>query len=78
MDIIMPVLNGLDCARLIRKEEKEQHRARVPIIALSGNAQECDKSSALEAGMDDYLTKPHTRLELYSKLLCHVAPVTLD
>jgi CheY-like chemotaxis protein len=69
MDIIMPVMNGLECARRIRQAELARGtKRRVPIIALSGNAQEVDRIVASEAGMDGYLTKPHTGAELLHKL----------
>ena len=57
MDIMMPRMNGLDAARTIR-EMKRRDARRVPIIAMSANAFAEDKSKALKAGMDEYLTKP--------------------
>ena len=57
MDIMMPRMNGLDAARTIR-EMKRRDAKRVPIIAMSANAFAEDKSKALKAGMDEYLTKP--------------------
>ena len=57
MDIMMPKMNGLNAARTIR-EMKRRDAKRVPIIAMSANAFAEDKSKALKAGMDDYLTKP--------------------
>ena len=57
MDIQMPVMNGYDATRAIRKLEKsgEQH---VPIIAASANAFDEDVKNSLEAGMDEHLAKP--------------------
>ena len=57
MDVMMPRMNGLDAARTIR-EMKRRDARRVPIIAMSANAFAEDKSKALKAGMDEYLTKP--------------------
>lgn len=60
MDIQMPVMDGLEATRQIRKIEKERHidQERVKIIALTANSQQQDKENCLAAGMDDYINKP--------------------
>eukprot|EP01114_Cavostelium_apophysatum_P006610 TRINITY_DN17_c0_g1_i5.p1 TRINITY_DN17_c0_g1~~TRINITY_DN17_c0_g1_i5.p1 ORF type:complete len:729 (+),score=167.56 TRINITY_DN17_c0_g1_i5:1574-3760(+) len=65
MDIEMPLMNGLEATRKIREIETKQKRSRVPIIGLSGNARPVQIAQAKEAGMDDYLTKPFHRDDIY-------------
>ncbi len=59
MDIQMPVMDGLEATRQIRKLESESRgKERVKIIALTANSQQQDKENCLAAGMDDYINKP--------------------
>lgn len=57
MDIQMPVLDGISATKEIRTFEKEKG-VRTPIIALTAYARCDDKDRFIEAGMDDYLSKP--------------------
>jgi PAS domain S-box-containing protein len=59
MDIIMPNKDGLTATREIRAIEKEQELPRIPIFAVSANAQEQDVKIGLAAGIDFYFTKPY-------------------
>ena len=57
MDIMMPVMNGLEAARCIRASEIEDAQS-IPIIALSANAFDDDIAQSLAAGMNMHLAKP--------------------
>jgi len=61
MDVEMPVLNGLEATRCIRRKEADRSLSRVPILALTANVQRADIDACLEAGMDGYLSKPFDR-----------------
>lgn len=71
MDIQMPKLNGLDAARRIRASSNAR-RATVPIIAMTANAFEEDKTKSLEAGMNAHLTKPVTASNLIETIALFV------
>jgi signal transduction histidine kinase/CheY-like chemotaxis protein len=58
MDVEMPDLDGIETARRLRAWESERRLPRIPILALTANAQRGDEADCTEAGMDDYLTKP--------------------
>jgi signal transduction histidine kinase/ligand-binding sensor domain-containing protein/CheY-like chemotaxis protein len=63
MDIQMPVMDGLTATKKIREIES-QNGAHIPIIALTANAFKEDKAKCLQAGMDDFLSKPFKPIDL--------------
>jgi CheY-like chemotaxis protein len=58
MDIQMPCMDGLECARRMRAQQREGKLAPFPILALTAHALDADVSASMEAGMDEHLTKP--------------------
>lgn len=65
MDVQMPEMDGIEATHEIRKREKETG-SHIPIIALTANAFVEDRRRCLEAGMDEYTTKPIKIKELFS------------
>ncbi|NNU34070.1 response regulator [Mucilaginibacter sp. S1162] len=67
MDLQMPVMNGFDAAREIRKMPNPQKSA-IPIIALTASALFDIREQVQESGMDDYVSKPFKPNELFEKI----------
>ncbi|WP_348944032.1 response regulator [Chitinibacter sp. FCG-7] len=65
MDMQMPVMDGLTAARLIRTQSRFD---TMPIIALTANAMQADRDACLQAGMNDFLSKPLNQQALEEKL----------
>ncbi len=64
MDLQMPELDGLSATRLLRKKGF----ADIPIIAMTANAMEGDRESCINAGMNDYISKPIKRELVFEKI----------
>ena len=62
LDIMMPRLNGLEVCRILRRE------MHVPIVILSARGDERDRAAGVEAGADDYVTKPFSMGELIARI----------
>jgi PAS domain S-box-containing protein len=68
MDCHMPEMDGFEATRNIREIQKQSNLKRIPIIALTANAMQQDRDECLNAGMDDHLSKPYTRLQMRAML----------
>jgi DNA-binding response OmpR family regulator len=65
LDLNLPVLGGLEVCRLLRQRSAT---ARVPIIMLTARTSESDRVVGLDAGADDYVTKPFSLRELAARV----------
>ncbi|HEY4743935.1 MAG TPA: response regulator, partial [Desulfuromonadaceae bacterium] len=71
MDMQMPVMDGVEATRLIRRQ---QRFSGLPIIAMTANAMTIDREKCLEAGMNDHLAKPIEPEQLFEVLLRWIKP----
>jgi two-component system, cell cycle response regulator DivK len=65
MDLGLPVVDGWECVRRLRAQRET---ARVPVIALTAHAMIGDRERALEAGCDEFDTKPIDFVALLAKM----------
>jgi PAS domain S-box-containing protein len=77
MDIVMPGIDGLETTRRIRHYEKEQQLPSVFIVAVSGNALESQVQEALQAGINNYITKPYKKEEIFKMISGWRPPVAV-
>ena len=68
MDMQMPEIDGIEATKIIRDATSGIENPNIPIIALTANATAEDKQKCLDAGMNDFITKPIIRKELFSKI----------
>jgi len=72
MDIQMPILNGIEATRIIRSGKNKKIDHTVPIIAVTANAMSQDRQLCMNAGMNDYLSKPFKPEDLQAILEKHL------
>jgi signal transduction histidine kinase/CheY-like chemotaxis protein len=75
MDCQMPIMDGYDATRQIRSRELG---TRIPIVALTANALKGDEQKCIDAGMDDYVTKPVERSVLAACVAKHLSSSQLQ
>jgi DNA-binding response OmpR family regulator len=75
MDISMPGLDGLEVLKLLRADTRH---SRLPIILLTGKKGSEDKIEDLDAGADDYITKPFSMKEVAARIRVQLRIVTLE
>lgn len=68
MDVSMPIMNGRDATIEIRKHEIANNLRHTPIIGVTAHALKGDLEACLDAGMDDYLSKPISPNQLLKKI----------
>ena len=68
LDVVMPIMDGYQATMAIREGLAGQENQTIPIIALTANAMRGDKDKCLNAGMNDYLSKPLDGPAMHAKL----------
>jgi adenylate cyclase len=71
LDVMMPRMDGVEVVRRLKADDSTKD---IPVILLSAKAQSTDISSGLDAGADDYITKPFDPLELLDKVAALIGP----
>ena len=74
MDVEMPEMDGFEATGVIRAEER-QKGTHIPIIAMTAHAMRGDRERCLNAGMDDYISKPIRTQDFFKKLQAVLASV---
>jgi CheY-like chemotaxis protein len=73
MDCQMPVMDGYEATAQIRAHDRMSNQDYTPVVALTAFAQEDDRLKCEEAGMDLYLSKPFSSIQLHTVLRAAIA-----
>ena len=68
MDVQMPEMDGIEATERIRRGDNGVPCPQIPIIAMTAHAMQSDRDRCLEAGMNDYISKPVKPQELHGVL----------
>lgn len=68
LDIVMPIIDGLEVTRRVRKTHTAVNPSTIPIVSLTAQAAPQDIQMCLEAGVNAYLSKPVSRAELFETI----------
>ncbi len=77
MDVQMPVMDGYEAARTIRKLENKQ-KSKIPIVAMTASVIKSEVDRCYENGMDDFIAKPFEPKDLRNKILKYATPQPSD
>ena len=66
MDVQMPVMDGVTATKIIRTSSEFVAKSNIPIVAMTAHAMSGDKEAFLDAGMDDYISKPFDKETLFT------------
>ena len=72
MDLQMPEMNGFEATAQIRSGVTKVLNPKIPTIALTADAFEETRKRVIEAGMNDFITKPFKQDDLYGKISRHI------
>jgi CheY-like chemotaxis protein len=75
MDVQMPVLDGLEATRMLRRDPRWE---RLPVVAMTAHAMTGDREKCLEAGMSGYISKPVQPAHLITTVEQHLRPEVLQ
>lgn len=75
MDVQMPVMDGYEATKVIRMKEKDNKH--LPVIAMTAHAMQSDRKKCLEVGMDDFLSKPIDRDNMFSTIEKWINPANI-
>ena len=75
LDMMMPGMDGFEVARRLKQDPETQ---KIPVIAVTAMARSQDQDLALQAGCDDFLSKPYDLEYLAALVSCHIHPRCLS